>query len=153
TRKREEGRTLLRQLFDLSAKLREQELRVVGESWDRQSPDGNTAVVRTSAAEILVIAAMYEAELTAFLDRIKPFKDLVGTARSGLPEITYFVGSLPRTTGSSSAGISVAAVFLSRTGLTDCASCVASGMRVFRPKLVAMTGVCAGRRSMKVKKN
>src|SRR6476646_5401512 len=93
---------------------------------------------------------MYEPELTALLPRIAPFEDLVGTENSGLPDITYFVGSIPK---NDQTGVSVAALFLSRTGLTDCASLVASGMRVFRPKLVAMTGVCAGRRAMVVQKN
>lgn len=154
THRREEGKRLLLQLADIAANLSEPELRFVNESWERESPDGNTAVNKTNSADILVIAAMYEPELSALIDRISPYKDFVGTGKSGLPDITYFVGSIPRSGSSKhSPPISVAAMFLERTGLTDCASFVASGMRVFRPRLVAMTGVCAGRHAMKVKKN
>ena len=154
SKKREEGRKLLFQLADLAATLSEPELRAVSESWERESPGGNTAVDRTKSADVLVVAAMFEPELSAFLDRISPIEDFVGTEKSGLPEITYFVGSL-RAGGAQtqSLPISVAALFLSRTGLTDCASLVASGIRVFRPRLVAMTGVCAGRRALGVRKN
>lgn len=151
---REEGRRLLLQLADIARRLTNQELSAVSESWGHDPPDSSTAVDRTHASDVLVIAAMYEPELSVFLDRIAPFRDFVGTEESGLAEITYFVGSLTRGDGGTGAApISVTALFLSRTGLTDCASFVASGMRVFRPRLIAMTGVCAGRRAMNVKRN
>jgi nucleoside phosphorylase len=150
---RREVNKLLLQLSDIGASLTPTDLRAVPELRQNDMPDGNISVNQTDTADVLVIAAMYDPELTALLPRIVPFKDLVGTTQSGLPDITYFVGSIPRITEAESSPVSVAALFLTRTGLTDCASLVASGIRVFRPRLVAMTGVCAGRRTMKVKKN
>ncbi len=150
---RDEINRLLLQLSDIAANLTETDLRAIPELKNRESPDGNIVANRTDTVDVLVIAAMYDPELTAFLPRIAPFEDLVGTVKSGLPDITYFVGSIPSNSQMRNASVSVATLFLTRTGLTDCASLVASGIRVFRPRLIAMTGVCAGRRVMKVKKN
>ena len=146
------GRVLLK-LSDIAANLTQTDFRSFTEVKQSGSPDSNTSVNRTDAVDVLVVAAMYEPELTALLPRIAPFQDFVGTAKSGLPDITYFVGSISRSGPPGTSPVSVAALFLTRTGLTDCASIVASGLRVFRPQLIAMTGVCAGRRAMGVQKN
>jgi|GEM_PF-2804342 len=151
---RYEARKLLNQLSAVAASLTRPDLRAVMALRERGSPDSNTAVNTTPSSDVLVIAAMYEPELAAFLPRISPYNDFVGTEKSGLPEITYFVGSLlTQKVGTEPSPISITALFLNRNGLTDCSSLVASGIRVFRPKLIAMTGVCAGRQSMNVKKN
>ncbi len=149
---RDEISGLLHQLSAVAARLTSADFGAITPLADPESPDSNTSVSRTDTADVLVIAAMYEPELTAFLQRMAPFEDFVGTTKSGLPDVTYFVGSIAKSSPQVSS-VSVAALFLTRTGLTDCASLVASGIRVFHPKLVAMTGVCAGRKAMGVQKN
>jgi len=108
-------------------------------------------------ADLLVVGALLEPELTAFLERLDSYGQRVGSGVSGLPGVTHFRGILGRTVAlgiRSDRGrhVRVACLFQDSPGLTDCAALVANAVRVFRPSVVAMTGVCAGRRGMGVRK-
>ena len=96
--------------------------------------------------DLLVVCALYKPELTAFLSRLRAKSDIVGhEVDRPLFGRTYFTGELPCDHGPSRV-IRTAALFLDKMGMVDCAAHTVEGIRFFRPRLVAMTGVCAGRR-------
>ena len=97
--------------------------------------------------DVLVVAALLDPELTAFLRCLSDVEQVVGALDGELPSVTYYRGTLkaPDKQPGDVRKLSVAALFQDRTGMVDCAVLVTRAVRVFRPMLVAMTGVCAGR--------
>jgi len=108
---------------------------------------------RLPSCDLLVIAALHDPELSAFLNCLEDVHDATGPTESFLPGITYYTGTLPRPLSSSTRTLSVGAVFQNRTGMVDCAILAVNAVRYFSPRLLAMTGVCAGRSKSKVKIN
>jgi nucleoside phosphorylase len=117
----------------------------------------NTEEARRSRGErkwdLLVVAALHDPELSAFLRCLTDVRNNVGAAGGPLPGATYYTGSLPRHHLGHREPLSVAALFQSRPGMVDAATLVSNSILYFRPRLLAMTGVSAGRAKMGVKLN
>jgi nucleoside phosphorylase len=109
--------------------------------------------VDPAECDLLVVAAMYEPELSEFLKRIFEPQQLIANIGSALPSVTYYRGTLDgsQLRDRAAQNLSVVGLFQDRVGMVDCSALVTTAVRVFRPKLVAMTGVCAGRRAAAVR--
>ena len=99
--------------------------------------------------DLLVICALYDPELESFLQCMKNVKQDNHIKRAKVNLIkTYFTGFLEY----QGKKVKVAAIYQERTGLTDAAALAVLGVHLFRPRVVAMTGVCAGRPSFGINK-
>lgn len=97
--------------------------------------------------DILVVCALYDPELESFLNLLENVTELIGPDLSSLFGRTYFSGTLKATNNQS---LRVAALFQDKPGMVDCCGLTVLAIRYFRPKVVAMTGVCAGRETMSI---
>lgn len=102
--------------------------------------------------DILVVCALYDPELQFFLSMVEDEEEFTDQ----LPRIeikrTYYKGTLAPKGSSSTRPLRIVALSQDDTGMVDCAALTLEGILAFRPRLVAMTGVCAGRRDMGVQK-
>jgi len=147
---REWGKSSLARLRTLGEEMTklDRDVALEGDGASLNLPQGaTTSLVDATGCDVLIIAAMYEPELSTFLRRLSDVEQLVGGTDSLLPDLTYYRGKLKRSQEGSIAArsLSVVAVFQDRTGMVDCSILVTAAARFFRPALVAMTGVCAGR--------
>jgi nucleoside phosphorylase len=100
--------------------------------------------------DVLVVCALHDPELETLLDCLGKYKEQVGQIGAVLSGWTYFTSDLPLRRDSSES-LSLVAVAQDKMGMVDCAALTVECIRYFCPRLVAMTGVCAGRGSMGVK--
>lgn len=100
--------------------------------------------------DVLVVCALHDPELETLLDCLVNYEEQVGQIGAVLSGWTYFTSDLPLRRNSAES-LRLVAVAQDKMGMVDCAALTVECIRHFRPRLVAMTGVCAGRGSMGVK--
>lgn len=100
--------------------------------------------------DVVVVCALHDPELQTFLDSLGKYEEHVGQIGGLLSGWTYYSAQLPLARDSTES-ISIVALALDKTGMVDCAALTVECIRSFSPRIVAMTGVCAGRGSMGVK--
>jgi nucleoside phosphorylase len=100
--------------------------------------------------DVLVVCALHDPELETFLHCLGNYEEHVGQIGAALSGWTYFTSNLPLQHNPAES-LSIVALSLDKTGMVDCAALTVECIRHFSPRLVAMTGVCAGRGRMGVK--
>ena len=118
--------------------------------------DSNVATneqASTSDCDVLIMAALFEPELEQFILRLPEARENVGRGEGFLSGRTYYSGLLKSRHGNCERPIKVIALFQDRMGMVECAAVISNAIAVWRPRLVAMTGVCAGRAEAGVKLN
>lgn len=100
--------------------------------------------------DVLIVCALHDPELETVLYSFGEYEEHVGPIGAPLSGWTYFKAKLPLRQNPEET-LSIVAVALDKTGMVDCAALTVECIRNFVPRIVAMSGVCAGRSRMGVK--
>lgn len=100
-----------------------------------------------SSVDLLIVTALYDPELTSMLKLLESYEEIEIPFANPNRLYTCYIGIMHTKIGLK---IKVAAIFQDKMGLTDCSALTANCIHVFKPKLICMSGVCAGRKEMKV---
>jgi len=95
-----------------------------------------------TSCDVLVVAALHQPELSQFVGLLSNPVPKAGTLGLSSERRMWYEGKLA---DSPTNILSVVALAQDHMGMVDAAALVANAIWTFRPRLVAMTGVCAGR--------